>query len=212
VVVAGSPRRRAIALSFDDGPGPYTPKVVQVLSRLHARATFFVVGQQLTDFAAGLRDAVRHGFEIGNHTQNHAWMIRLSAAAQYAQVEATATRVQRLGAPLPQLFRPPYGVFDGRTLDVLRRLHMLAVLWSVDPGDWRRPGASAIVRSVLAAARPGAVVELHDGGGDRSQTVAALPGIITGLHRRHYQLVTVGQLLALDPPPRHQRLPRLGAP
>ncbi len=88
---------------------------------------------------------------------------------------------------------------------------MLAVLWSVDPGDWRRPGPRAIARSILSAARPGAIVELHDGGGDRSQTLAALPAIVNGLRRRHYRLVTVSQLLALDPPSPHQRLPRLSA-
>jgi peptidoglycan/xylan/chitin deacetylase (PgdA/CDA1 family) len=88
---------------------------------------------------------------------------------------------------------------------------MLAVLWSVDPGDWRRPGVRAIVRSVLSAARPGAIVELHDGGGDRQETVAALPAIVSGLRRRHYRTVTVSRLLSLDPPTRQQRLPHLGA-
>jgi peptidoglycan-N-acetylglucosamine deacetylase len=85
------------------------------------------------------------------------------------------------------------------------------VLWSVDPSDWRRPGTRAIVQRVLSAARPGAIVELHDGGGDRSQTLAALPAIVKGLVRRRYHLVTVTQLLREDAPPRHQRLPRLGA-
>jgi peptidoglycan/xylan/chitin deacetylase (PgdA/CDA1 family) len=84
---------------------------------------------------------------------------------------------------------------------------MLMVLWSVDPRDWIRPGTAAIIGRVLSAARPGAIVELHDGGGDRRETEAALPAIINGLRRRHYELVTVPQLLRLDPPPRSQRLP-----
>lgn len=210
VIAHGSSRHLAIALTFDDGPSPYTPQIVRVLSQLHAPATFFAVGQQLAYFAAGLRDEVRHGFEIGDHTQNHAWMIRLSPLAQYKQIHAAAVAVKRLGAPAPRIFRPPYGAYDTATLAVLRQLHMLAVLWSVDPADWRRPGTRAIVRAVLSAARPGAIVELHDGGGNRSETVAALPAIVDGLRRRHYQLVTVGQLLALDPPPGHQRLPGRG--
>jgi peptidoglycan/xylan/chitin deacetylase (PgdA/CDA1 family) len=209
-VTHASARRRAIALTFDDGPGSYTGQVVSVLSRLHAPATFFIVGQQLPLFAAGVRDELRHGFEIGNHTQNHAWLIRLAAAQQYAQIHGAAVALERLGVPAPTLFRPPYGALDQRTLAVLRRLHMLAVLWSVDPGDWRRPGTRAIVRAVLDGARPGAIVELHDGGGNRSETVAALPAIVTGLRRRHYQLVTVAQLLALAPPDRRQRLPGVG--
>jgi peptidoglycan/xylan/chitin deacetylase (PgdA/CDA1 family) len=84
---------------------------------------------------------------------------------------------------------------------------MLLVLWSVDPSDWRRPGVGAIVSNVLTHARPGAIVLLHDGGGNRKQTVTALPSIIDGLRRRHYDLVTVPRLILDDPPPRHQRPP-----
>ena len=129
VVSGGVPRRAVIALSFDDGPGPYTPKIVQALIRLHVSATFFVVGQQLQYFSAGLRDELRHGFEIGDHTQNHPWLIRLGAAQQYIQISALAAQVERAGAPAPTLFRPPYGVYYGATLADLRKLRRLAVLW-----------------------------------------------------------------------------------
>jgi peptidoglycan/xylan/chitin deacetylase (PgdA/CDA1 family) len=91
----------------------------------------------------------------------------------------------------------------------MHRLGMLMVLWSIDPSDWRRPGVKAIVSNVLLNARPGAIVIMHDGGGDRSQTVDALPAIIRGLRRRGYGLVTVPELIVLDPPPRHQRLSHL---
>jgi peptidoglycan/xylan/chitin deacetylase (PgdA/CDA1 family) len=84
---------------------------------------------------------------------------------------------------------------------------MLLVLWSVDPQDWRRPGVKAIVSAVLSNARPGAIVLMHDGGGYRDETVKALPSIIDGLRRRHFDLVTVPRLILDDPPPRHQRLP-----
>ncbi len=209
-VAAGTNRRRLIALTFDDGPSPYTPAIVRVLSRMHVPATFFVVGQQLNYFSAALRDELKHGFQIGDHTENHAWLIRLSAADQRGQVRTAAVRIERQGAPSPRLFRPPYGAFNAQTFAVLRQMHMLMVLWSIDPGDWRRPGTGAIVGNVLDHSRPGAIVIMHDGGGDRSQTVAALPKIITGLRRRHYQLVSVPELLRLDPPPRHQKVPRLG--
>jgi len=208
-VRAGVPRRRVIALTFDDGPSPYTPEIVRVLTRMHVPATFFVVGQQLNYFAAGLRDELRHGFVIGDHTENHPPMNRLSAAAQYGQVDDVARRIHHLGAPFPRLFRPPYGLYNANTMKTLRRLHMLMVMWSVDPADWLRPGTLTIVQRVLEAARPGTIVELHDGGGDRSQTAAALPAIIRGLRRRHYQLVTMPQLLKADPPPHKQRLGHL---
>jgi peptidoglycan/xylan/chitin deacetylase (PgdA/CDA1 family) len=210
-VATGTRRHRLIALTFDDGPSPYTPAIVRILVRMRVPATFFVVGQQLQVFPSALRDELAHGFEIGDHTQNHAWLAHLNAAGQYAQIAAAAGGVQRLGAPPPMLFRPPYGIYDATTLATLRRLHMLMVLWSIDPGDWRRPGARAILANVLSHSKPGAIVILHDGGGDRSQTIAALPGIVRGLRRRGYRLVSVAQLIKLAPPPRHQQLPRLSA-
>jgi peptidoglycan-N-acetylglucosamine deacetylase len=208
-IAAGTRRRRAIALSFDDGPSPYTASIVRILVRMHVPATFFVVGQQLKYFSAGLRDELRHGFDVGDHTQNHAWLIRLSSAGQYAQIHDAATGLAHFGVPFPRLFRPPYGAYNRQTITTLQRLKMLMVLWSIDPGDWRRPGTKAIVSNVLTNSKPGAIVIMHDGGGDRSQTVAALPAIIRGLRRRHYQLVTVPKLMMLDPPPRHQHLPPL---
>jgi peptidoglycan-N-acetylglucosamine deacetylase len=210
-VSAGSRRRRLMALTFDDGPSPYTAAIVRVLVRMRVPATFFVVGQQLPVFPAAFRLEVRDGFEIGDHTQNHAWLAHLNQAGQYAQIWSDVVGEERLGAPAPRLFRPPYGIYNGATIAVLRRLRMFMVLWSIDPGDWRRPGIKAIVSNVLTNSRPGRIVIMHDGGGDRSQTIAALPAIIRGLRRRGYRLVSVPTLLRLDPPPRHQQLPRLGA-
>ena len=210
-IAAGTRRSRAIALTFDDGPSPYTASIVRILVHLHVPATFFVVGQQLRYFSAGLRDELRHGFDVGDHTQNHAWLIRLSAAGQSAQIRDAAAGMEHFGAPAPRLFRPPYGAYNRQTIATLRRSRMLMVLWSIDPGDWRLPGVKVIVSNVLSNSKPGAIVIMHDGGGDRTQTIAALPAIIRGLRRRHYELVTVPQLLMLDPPGRHQRLPQLGA-
>ena len=208
-IANGTHRRRAIALTFDDGPGPYTPAIIRILRRMHAPATFFVVGQELHDFSGALRSENRHGFVIGDHTQNHAWLIHLGANGQASQIDAVSRELTRYGVPAPRLFRPPYGAFNGATMRTLRRRGMFMVLWSIDPSDWRRPGTGAIVSNVLRNSRPGAVVIMHDGGGDRSQTVAALPAIINGLRKRHYGLVTVPRLLSLDPPPRHQRPPHL---
>jgi peptidoglycan/xylan/chitin deacetylase (PgdA/CDA1 family) len=199
-----------MALTFDDGPSPYTAAIVKVLVRMRVPATFFVVGQQLGDFASAVRDEARHGFLIGDHTENHAWLIHLNATGQLGQIRDDAVRLQRLGIPFPRLFRPPYGAYNSQTLQTLRGLRMLMVLWSIDPGDWRRPGTQEIVSDVLGNSKPGAIVIMHDGGGDRSQTAAALPEVIRGLRRRKYHLVSVPELLQLDPPSRHQRLPHLG--
>ena len=208
-VKAGLGRHRVVALTFDDGPSPYTARIVAELARLHVPATFFVVGQQLDDFAGGVRDEVRHGFAVGDHTENHANMTQLSAAGQYKQVHDAAVRLERVGAPAPVLFRPPYGFYDGRTLGVLRQAGMLMTLWSADTRDWTRPGTAVIIRRALSTARPGGIILMHDGGGNRSQTVAALPAIVNALRRRHYGFVTVPQLVRLDPPPHNQQLPHV---
>ena len=150
------------------------------------------------------------GFEIGDHTENHVWLPRLSPAAQYGQIHDAALGIRHLGGTFPRLFRPPYGAVSASLLRILHGLRMLMVMWSLDPGDWRRPGVRAIVANVLTRARPGAIVIMHDGGGYRDQTVAALPQIITGLRKRHLRLVTVAQLLRDDPPSRHQPAPRPG--
>jgi peptidoglycan/xylan/chitin deacetylase (PgdA/CDA1 family) len=202
LVSHGGTQRLLIALTFDDGPSRYTSAIISTLVRMHVPATFFIVGRQLRLYPGGLRAEVRDGFEIGDHTQDHGWLVRLGLAAQFAEVGRAALGIERLGGPFPLLFRPPYGAYNVVTLTILRRLGMLTVLWSVDPQDWRRPGVRAIVRAVLAEARPGAIVLLHDGGGNRAQTVAALPAIIRALRRRHYEFVMVAQLLAADPPRR----------
>jgi peptidoglycan/xylan/chitin deacetylase (PgdA/CDA1 family) len=210
-IAAGTRRRRLMALTFDDGPSPYTPAIVRILARMHVPATFFVVGQQLSVFPAAFRDEVAHGFEIGDHTQNHAWLAHLSATGQYAQIHDDVMGIEHLGGPTPRLFRPPYGIYNGATLSIVRKLHMLMVMWSIDPGDWRRPGAKSVLSNVLVHSKPGAIVIMHDGGGDRSQTIAALPGIIRGLRKRGYRLVSLPDLLTEAPPPRHQKLPQVGA-
>jgi len=206
-VARGSRRRREIALTFDDGPGPLTPRFVRALERLRVPATFFVVGQQLNDFAAGLRAELRGGFLVGDHTETHPLLSRLRPAAQLRELRDQIARVRRLGGPRPFLFRPPYGAFDRTTLRLLHRLGLFMVLWTVDTEDYRRPGARAIARAALSGARPGAILLMHDAGGDRSQTLAALPAIVRRLRARHYRLVTVARLVRDDPPPRRQPSP-----
>jgi peptidoglycan-N-acetylglucosamine deacetylase len=206
-VLRGTARRREVALTFDDGPGPDTPKILRVLRRHHAAATFFPVGRQITEFPAGLKLIKRFGYPIGNHTMTHPLMGHLQGDRQMAELDDQAELLTAAGVPYPRLFRPPYGSFDTDTRDLIRARHMLMVLWSVNPQDYYRPGASTLVERVVDRVRPGAIVLMHDGGGDRSQTVAALPKIIRKLRARRYKLVTVERLLRDDPPPRRQGPP-----
>jgi peptidoglycan-N-acetylglucosamine deacetylase len=205
-ISAGSPRKREVALTFDDGPGPYTPAIVRTLEREHVPATFFVVGQSLNSFTPVLRHVIRAGFPVENHTERHLMLAQLGKGEQRREIEDQMIRVQSLGAKRPLFFRPPYGSFDRRTLSILRHQRMLMVLWTVDTDDWRQPGVKAIVEAAERV-RPGGVVLMHDAGGDRSQTVAALPHVIRRLRARKLRLVTVAQLVRDDPPPRNQRPP-----
>jgi peptidoglycan/xylan/chitin deacetylase (PgdA/CDA1 family) len=205
VRIAGA-QHREIALTFDDGPGPYTPRILSVLERDHVPATFFEVGVLERYFFASTAAIVRAGDVIGDHTELHAAMSRLSPRRQRAQLLEEAAAIERRGAPFPRLFRPPYGMWDSATLALLHRYGMLMVLWTVDTNDYRRPGVRAIVRAALAGARPGAIILLHDAGGNRSETLAALPQIIAGLEHRHYRLVTVPRLLLDNPAPRVQNI------
>jgi len=206
-VARGGTRHRQIALTFDDGPGPDTPGIMRVLRRTRTPATFFFVGQQLDFFGSMLRAEERDGFSIGDHTQNHPPLGLLPAREQRRQLVTAARHARRYGVGDLRFFRPPYGSYNHHTLQVGRALGMLMVLWTIDTGDYRRPGVRAIVKAVLSRARPGAIVLMHDGGGPRRQTAQALPIVIRGLRRRGYRLVTVPQLLAEDPPPRHQAPP-----
>ncbi|HKG18019.1 MAG TPA: polysaccharide deacetylase family protein [Solirubrobacteraceae bacterium] len=195
-------RRREIALTFDDGPSPYTAAVVRVLRRWHAAATFFEIGTKVQTAPGTVAAQIRYGFAVEDHTVNHSDLSGLPAGAQAAEIRGAAKRLHRAGAPPPQLFRPPYGRFDGTTVATARSMGMRTVLWTIDSEDYLRPGTAAIVRKVLRATVPGAIVLMHDGGGDRAQTVAALSKLIPRLRRRHYRLVTVAQLLHDNPPPR----------
>jgi peptidoglycan-N-acetylglucosamine deacetylase len=203
VRIAGD-QHRELALTFDDGPGPYTPAVLSVLRRTHTPATFFEVGVLEQYFHASTTEIVSMGDPIGDHTQLHAPMSELSRRNQRQEILDDASSIGQYGAPFPRLFRPPYGMWNDTTLALLRHYRMLMVLWTVDTNDYRLPGVPAIVDAVLDGARPGAIILMHDAGGDRSQTIAALPRIIRDLRRRGYKLVTVPRLLLDNPAPHDQ--------
>lgn len=207
-IAVGSGAKREIALTFDDGPSLFTTRILAILRKARAPATFFAIGREADAHAAIERAVLAAGLPIGDHTQTHALLPRVSADGQRREIVQAAVALQRVRAPYPQLFRPPYGGFDANTLAQIKALHMLMVLWSVDTKDFSHPGVKRIIYTAVSGARPGAIVLMHDGGGDRAQTVAALPRIIALLRKRHYKLVTVPRLLIDDPPARNQRPPR----
>jgi peptidoglycan-N-acetylglucosamine deacetylase len=203
----GAGNSKEIALTFDDGPGPYTPEVLDVLERYHVHATFFAIGKMERYFSVSTVRELHDGDVVGDHTETHPQLATLSAHDQYEQLFEQIARIELLGGDRPTLFRPPYGSYNATTIRELRRLHLLMVLWSADTEDYLQPGVPTIVQRALEGAQPGAILLMHDGGGNRSQTVAALPTIIKRLRARGYHLVTVPELLISDPPPAGQPLP-----
>lgn len=206
-VVRGGSTGNEVALTFDDGPGPYTQRLVATLDRLHVPATFFTVGSQEQYFSAGTAAEIASGDAVEDHSETHPMMAMLSAHDQYEQLFEPIARIEIAGAPRPRLFRPPYGSFDATTFKQLSRLHLLMVLWSVDTADYEQPGVKTIVQRALAGATPGAIILMHDAGGDRAQTIAALPAVVRDLRARGLRPVTVPRLLLDDPPPPGQHIP-----
>jgi peptidoglycan/xylan/chitin deacetylase (PgdA/CDA1 family) len=203
----GGTREPEVALTFDDGPGPYTPGVLDALERHHALATFFAIGRMERYFSDSTSREIRDGDAVGDHTENHRDLARLNRHELREELFEPLARVELLGGLRPRLLRPPYGSFNALTMREMHALHLLMVLWSADTGDYLNPGVAAIVDHALAGARPGAIILLHDGGGNRAQTVAALPAIIEHLRARGFHLVTVPRLLLDDPPPPGEPLP-----
>jgi peptidoglycan/xylan/chitin deacetylase (PgdA/CDA1 family) len=189
----GSRRRRVVALTFDDGPWPDTPAFVRVLERERVHATFFMIGRQVAGHGALMRRMLADGDMIGDHTWSHPDVAGAGAFAAN-QIAWTANAIRRASGFRPCLFRAPYGAVSGPLIALARRLGYATIQWDVDPTDWARPGAGAIVSRVLSHVRPGSIVIMHDGGGPRGQTLAALPAIIHGLKRRGYRFATVTAL------------------
>ncbi|HZX02799.1 polysaccharide deacetylase family protein [Kribbella sp.] len=174
---------RVVYLTFDDGPDPlWTPKVLAVLAKHAVHATFFMLAQHANPHQELVDEVRAAGHAIGNHSVSHPKLTKLSPAQLHHQV---ADGVHS------RCFRPPYGATNPKVRAEIKRDGMQQVLWDVDTRDWSRPGVPVIVKRALAGARPGAIILMHDGGGNRSETVAALGQILTALSARGYHFATL---------------------
>jgi peptidoglycan/xylan/chitin deacetylase (PgdA/CDA1 family) len=182
---------KVIALTFDDGPSAYTPAVLSVLQQYHVPATFFEVGEEVPRYPQYAQLLTSAGYPVENHTWSHPDLTKLSPAQVGAQIDQTQAEIRAVTGTTPQCLRPPYDAFNATVLNQVAARGMTTMSYSIDSSDWTRPGVGAIVRAVVGAAFPGAVVGMHDGGGDRSETVAALPQIITQLRAEGYGFVSV---------------------
>ncbi|HEX4821942.1 MAG TPA: polysaccharide deacetylase family protein, partial [Acidimicrobiales bacterium] len=164
-----------VALTFDDGPDPtYTPQILDILGRYQVPATFFVVGRQGSKYPQLLQAEAADGDAVGNHTWDHVNLTTTPVDSYRHEVDDVSDLIEAQTGSRPVCLRAPGGRVDDLVVHQVADRGLATVGWSVDPQDWARPSADAIVSRVLNAARAGSIIELHDGGGDRSQTIAAL--------------------------------------
>jgi peptidoglycan/xylan/chitin deacetylase (PgdA/CDA1 family) len=204
VVSQGPTNVPQVAITFDDGPSTYTPQVLSILQQYGAHSTFFLWGQHVQQYPQYAKQEVSAGMEVGNHTWDHTDLTTLSSSAISSELSQTQTAIQQAAGVTPTLMRPPNGNYNSTVLSVAGSLGLSkVVIWSYVAGDYTnpQPSASDISSRVLSNTSNGSIILLHDGGGDRSNTVAALPSIIQGLQSRGLKLVTVSQLLSGTPPP-----------
>ncbi|GAA2231730.1 polysaccharide deacetylase family protein [Streptomyces amakusaensis] len=187
--------RQEVALTFDDGPDPvYTRQVLGILERYEVRATFFCVGLHVNALPDEVRRIREAGHSLGNHTWSHPFLPDLSARQFRLQIERTSDAFERSVGETPTLFRPPYGSRTPEALGELLPDGPALALWDVDSWDWARPGPEKIAKTVLDHARPGSMILMHDGGGDRRESVLALPAVIEGLLERGLSFVPADSL------------------
>jgi peptidoglycan/xylan/chitin deacetylase (PgdA/CDA1 family) len=194
-VYCAAPRGHELALTFDDGPGPYTRLAIAKLRKHHIHATFFIVGRNIHLLPEALPQERALG-AVGDHTWTHPLLTALPPAAAEAQVARTQQAVAAASGGPVALFRPPYGGRDATIDRIARRHGLLEILWNVDSADSLGADWAQIERHVIAGMRPGAIILMHENHG---QTIRAMLGIFAALKRKHLHAVSIPQLLTDDP-------------
>jgi len=182
---------KVVALTIDDGPSPvYTPQVLAILHQYGVIASFSMVGRNVAAFPGVAREVAAAGHMIVNHTWNHYDLGHMSAAAIKDEISRATDAINAATGERHRMFRAPYGVWPPAVFSCCARAGLTPLAWSVDPRDWSRPGVRAIVRDIESDTRTGSIILEHDGGGNRSQTVAALKIWLPWLLGAGYQFTT----------------------
>ncbi|MGF2036487.1 MAG: polysaccharide deacetylase family protein [Nostoc sp. CmiVER01] len=191
---------KVIALTFDDGPSPKnTAQILEILKKNNIKATFFMVGQMVKYFPQVAKQVAADGHVIGNHTWHH-WYFQMDGATASSEIDRTADIIYKTTGEKTTLFRPPGGFLNNGLAQYAKNEKYAVMMWSEQSGDAERrsPQVPMLVKNVLKQAKPGAIVLLHDGGGNRSKSVKALPEMIAGLKAQGYRFVTIPQLLEMQ--------------
>ncbi len=197
----GDKRKKEVALTFDDGPtAVYTPKILQILEQYDVKATFFMIGRQVEQFPEITLKVVEQGHCIGNHSYSHSNLYKVEDIRDKKQliisdIDKAQKAIEKITHVQTSFYRSPYNYLKGDLLEILNDMQYSTISWSYAPGDWKSLSSEIITKNVLDNTRNGYILLLHDGGGDRRQTIQALPSIIKGLRDKGFQLVTVEELL-----------------
>ncbi len=187
---------KLVALTYDDGPSPlYTPEILRLLRERGAKATFFVLGSEAVKYPELIKKIYSDGHEIGNHSWTHEQLIFCTPSFVRSQIDRTDAVLKELGYRGPIPFRAPYGRKLLALPWVLHSTNRRHILFDVIPYDWERPGSAIIAERAVIETQPGSIILLHDGRGERSQTVEATGEIIDALHSQGYRFVTISELL-----------------
>ena len=190
---------RVLALTYDDGPNPpYTDSLLDVLQEFDAKATFFAIGKNIEDNLETTRRMLAEGHELGNHSYSHKKLVNLSFETVRSEIQKTDDILSNLGVRSNIHFRAPYGLKRIKLPWELARRQKANILWNVDPKDYETADPDEIADSIIRNVEPGSIILLHDGGGNRSQTVAATKTVLQKLTQEGYQFKTVSQLMSLQ--------------
>jgi peptidoglycan/xylan/chitin deacetylase (PgdA/CDA1 family) len=182
---------KTIALTIDDGPSPvYTPQVLRLLDKYQVTATFSMIGLQVASHPGVAREVAAAGHKIANHTWAHLDLAALPPVAVADQINRATGAIHQATGRVPTLFRAPYGAWSPIVLRYCTQTAMTPLDWSVDPRDWSRPGVAAIVGNIMRNTSTGSIILEHDGGGNRSETVAALKIVLPRLLAAGYHFTT----------------------
>jgi peptidoglycan-N-acetylglucosamine deacetylase len=203
-----APGKKKIALTYDDGPNdPHTPRLLEILAKREVRATFFLIGRYVQQQPVMVREIVKAGHIVGNHTFTHPLLLFKSDSEIRNELSACSQIIADTVGEKPHLFRPPFGGRRPATLRIARQLGLEPVMWSVTGYDWNAPPAHAIEKKVASQIRGGDVILLHDGGhrqmgADRSQTVIATDQLIMR-YKEGYEFLTIPEMMenAVNPQP-----------
>ena len=192
------PEKKVIALTFDDGPWPSsTAKVLDILKKNNIKSTFFVVGQNVKNYPELAKRIVTDGHTIANHTWHH-WYHHMNPQTAAYEVANTTDIIYKTTGVKTSLFRPPGGNMKNGVVDYAKSNKYAVIMWSSDSVDYSRLAVPRLINNIFRAAKPGGIVLMHDGGGDRSHTIKALPEIINKFRKQGYEFVTVPELLEMQ--------------